>query len=1276
MFQFRRGPTRALVAYSFIAAALTGGVASAQATAEAPSAISAVTLRYNIPAQDLTAALTAFAHQSRAELIYAPDAAEGRQSATLNGAFSAVEAVEQILQGTGLDFVVTDGGGIMIGEPDVVAEYRRRLQNSSTGNLAVAQAKALADDASPADAPLPDIESARRAGIEEIIVTGQKREERLQDVPITMSAFSMDELDARKVEGGFDLLKAIPNVTFSKTNFSGYNFQIRGIGTQAVSATTDPGVAVSMNNTTLIVNRLFEQEYLDMERVEVLRGPQGTLYGRNATAGVINVITHKPVMGVFEGEVKYEIGNYGAQRFRGHYNIPLNDSDTLAARIAYASTMRDGYGTNLAAGEFNVSPDLDNRDLWTGRVSIAWQPTDRFRADFIFERFEEDDNRLRTSKQLCHRDPGLATLDGVPVEDLFGGTISPDRFEFQVRSQLSQGCLPRSLFDTGNPADPNDNGAYGTPNGNALPFVRGGRNSIFNIGVYVNDEGCQGGQVVDPCVTDPLSSGPQSRDLRTIYSPLQPEYEAGSDYYELSFDFDLTDGLTLSSQSVYMENTLYATQDFLRFRALPMFGESSNAGFQIDPNDPDKGRFYTFLRGVFQDRVFDDPQLGPSKNLLIQDLSQQDARQFSQELRLTSDLDGPLNFSLGANYTRFETVTDYFVFSNGFTSLIYGGSGLYVGDPFLHSVAWAGEDTPGLFAGPSPVRPGAAAGIGSEMALGCGTRIDPDAIDEGFDGGSRATCAYVQPGSIRDVAANPEGHQFFLSRNPYELDSAALFGEVYYRLTPELKLTAGLRYSWDRKVFTPVPSQTLLADWRGRIESGFLRALPTNAFVDEEGEVPAVDDREAIARWCDPVTGIYPGGVICALGGTAENGRGYPAEPDITQEWWVPTGRLGIDWQPLLSFTDETLIYAFITRGYKAGGANPPSIAWPQGLLIARAQGAAAPPTFEPEYVNAIELGTKNTLLDGALMLNGSLFYYDYSDYQVSKIVDRSAANENFDARIWGIELESMLALTPDTLLNASIGYLRTRIADGEQSLDLMDRTQSGGEAFLNPDWARQREEIITGALTLCDANPNDVRCRYPDGFDEWVLIKPTITQSSNCIAPMALVRELLEAGEGASDSLATLCPGGRVSTEQRYFPGYNAVTDAPNGSAGFLADIGGNELPNAPRFTVALGAQHTYYLPGGNWSATGRVDWYWQDESFYRVYNTEYDQLRAWDSTNLSFWVSNDRHQLTIEAYVKNVFDEAPITGAFLNSDDTGLSTNVFTLDPRLIGLSIRKRF
>src|SRR5262249_7837414 len=176
-------------------------------------------------------------------------------------------------------------------------------------------------------------ETVSGSAVEGLVVTAQKRREQIQDVPIAISAFNADALQAQKIEGGFDLLKAIPNVTFSKNNFSGYNFSIRGIGTKAISVTTDPGVAVEFNDTPLIRNRLFEQEYFDVERVEVLRGPQGTLHGRNATAGVINVLSNKPDLDVFDGQIKGEVGNFHTKRLSGFVNVPLIE-DVLAARFA------------------------------------------------------------------------------------------------------------------------------------------------------------------------------------------------------------------------------------------------------------------------------------------------------------------------------------------------------------------------------------------------------------------------------------------------------------------------------------------------------------------------------------------------------------------------------------------------------------------------------------------------------------------------------------------------------------------------------------------------------------------------------------------------------------------------------------------------------------------------------------------------------------------------------------------------------------------------------
>src|SRR3546814_13746661 len=103
-----------------------------------------------------------------------------------------------------------------------------------------------------------------------------------------------------------------------------YNISIRGIGTKAISASSDPAVAVSFNNTPLIRNRLLESEFFDLARVEVLRGPQGTLYGRNATGGVVNIIPALPEQD-FGLDAKVEVGNYKSMRLQGMINVPVTD---------------------------------------------------------------------------------------------------------------------------------------------------------------------------------------------------------------------------------------------------------------------------------------------------------------------------------------------------------------------------------------------------------------------------------------------------------------------------------------------------------------------------------------------------------------------------------------------------------------------------------------------------------------------------------------------------------------------------------------------------------------------------------------------------------------------------------------------------------------------------------------------------------------------------------------------------------------------------------------
>lgn len=947
--------------------------------------------------------------------------------------------------------------------------------------------------------------------VEELIVTAQKKEERIQDVPIAISAFSQEALDARKIDGGFDLLRAVPNVTFSKSNYSGYNFSIRGVGTKAVSATSDPGVAVAFNNTTLLRNRLFEQEYLDVERVEVLRGPQGTLFGRNATAGVVNVITARPQLETFDGEVEIEVGSYTTRRGSGMLNVPLGD--TLALRLAGAFTERDGYGYNLTTQQ-----DVDSRHLWSTRLSLAWEPTDRLRADFIWERFEEDDSRLRTGKQLCHHDAGPETLPGVV------GPIDP-----LLRGRLSTGCKPGSLYDKD---------AYGVPNGISIPFVFAGM-TIATLGytepLYYMDPAFPWGPSWNAAAApipviqyglDPYGNLQQSRDLRTIESNLQPRYEAKADIFSLNVSYDLTDSLTLTSQTLYNEDKVWSFQDYNRFRTLPLWNDPAGL-YEIFPDsfDPSTWNDPTRLAGLTPGGVFCDPQIGCSDSIAGFEISSSESEQFSQEFRLESSFDGPFNFTVGANYMKVEGLNDYYLFFNAVTILAMSVYNL--------------TDT-----------------------YGCGLIF----------GQPSSTCMYVDPNPVDEL--DGKGHNYFRNQNPFKTESRAIFGEAYWSPSDTLKLTFGLRYTDDEKTFTPWRSQLL------------------------------------------------------------QNGYEYGPDPDINQDWQEFTGRLGFDWKPELGFTDETMLYGFYSRGYKGGGANPPRAA---GMPVA----VENPITFDPEYVDAFEIGAKNTLLGGSMTLNLSAFYYDYKDYQVSKVVDRTVVNENFDAQVWGLELESVWRPVENLTLFANLGLLNTKIGDGESSIDIFNRTQG------NPDW---------------------------------IVSTPFIQQTSNCIYPREIAGRFAAMGlfpgaAGIASPIVLAClnylnPGAWAAY------GFDPA-DHPeiNNGAGFAADLSGNELPNAPHWTLSIGGEYRWRLASG-WEVIARGDYYRQGDSYARVYNTVADRLKGWDNANLSLVVAKPADALTFEVYAKNIFDKTPITDAFLNSDSTGMTTNVFTLDPRIIGVSVRKGF
>ncbi|MGE5564971.1 MAG: TonB-dependent receptor domain-containing protein [Parcubacteria group bacterium] len=1036
---------------------------------------------FDVPAQPLNAALQTFARQAQLQVIFAEAETKSLRAPPLNGSYSADEALQVLLAGTQL--------------------------KASRNNKGVLQVAVNAD-------PQSGSAAGDGAEVEALIVTAQKREEDIQDVPIAMSAFSQEDLTRSQVATGADLMTQVPNMTFTKTNFSGYSIQIRGIGTQAISATVDPAVAVAFNNTPFIRNRFFEQEFYDLQRIEVLRGPQGTLYGRNATAGVVNILSAKPNLAEFQAKVSADVANYKSTRLEGMVNIPIVE-DIAALRLAAAWTKREGFVDN----EITDNP-IDGRDLWSARVSLRFEPTDWFSANLIYEHFQEDDDRLRSGKQLCHRDPGVYGL-----------------------AEFSGGCKPGSLYSPE---------AFGVPNGFTLPYYHG----LQRAGLPVSH------------IFDAYVSQTQSTDLRVIESTVDPHYKADSDLGEIQISVDLDSGLTLTSETGYNRDFIFSTQDFNRFNTAPgAFVFNAFDRLQNASNNP---------TAVDENGVFCDPQVGCADRIVVVDLSTAKSTQFSQEFRLASGYDGPFNFSLGANFLRYDTEDKYYVFFNTIS--------LYAALPGWFSTV-EGTVMPPYVGGQSDnqecLRKGMVEGVQGELPSVFG-------------------CIYIDPNPIEHL--NDLGHNYFLSKNPYKLLSYAVFGEAYYELAQNLKVTAGLRWTVDKKQAPRIPSWLLAA-----------------------------------------------------------NTVGYPVSEVVEQEWRQPSGRLAIDWKPDLSITDETLIYASYAHGYKAGGANPPpaniATAFPpndgriQDTLI-------QPRTFDPEFVDAYEMGSKNTLFDGKLTLNLATFYYNYKDYQISQIINRSAVNYNFDARIWGLELEADWRPLENLRLGLKAGYQDTRIADGEQAIDIMDRTAG------DPNW------IVARPFATIPSN-----CILPRWFADYGITDMYI---GDCTTAYLQGKD-----PATGDPYQPNPPADTIdkASHQYYshdgvpYPGFDPLT-APNNGEGIFTDLSGHQLPNAPHYTGTLTADYTLPLPRG-WLATLHTDFYYQSEAWSRVFNlTGYDRLKAYYNLNLAAIFSNEDAGWTVMAYIKNALDADNITGSFLNSDDTGLTTNVFLNEPRLYGIRVTKQW
>jgi outer membrane receptor protein involved in Fe transport len=884
--------------------------------------------------------------------------------------------------------------------------------------------------------------STTTSTFEEVVVTAQRKSENIQDVPIAVTALSPADLKDQRIETGANLAQAVPNMTFQPGAYAKPNFVIRGIGYQLVTSTGEAGVAIHVNDAPLTLSRIAQEDFFDVERIEVLRGPQGTLYGRNATGGVINVITKKPTS-TLEGGVTAEVGNYSNYKANGFVNIPMGEMFGL--RVAGDFAQRDGYQTNQFNGE-----DVGNLKMWATRATLGFKPSDRFEGHLMWEHFDQDDGGSSNggnTRSICKRDPGPVSIGAASLTDGNANNATIRAFE-------SLGCAPSSIYDP--------SALTGAVNG-------------------VGDFGNRLGMAIGIASGDVLAGNVEPSSRYGTDLDQNPYNTSVNDLAQLDMKFSLTGQLDLGLLATYSEDHVKAGAGGLRAT------KAFNGGLTIA-----------------SPQILDGAPLAYWTNATFNDLKTQE---YSGELRLQSSYSGALNFSVGAIYVNLDRRDNVMIFDN---------INKYFGTNFL------------------------------------GLAVDP------------------RPASEADGA-----HYYYQSLNPYHLESMAGFGEVYWTITDTVKMTLGARYTDDKKTF---------------------------------------DENTSAGNLLTP-------------------GVGYKFGTPQVAEFKEPTGRLNFDWRPKLGFTDDTLLYASVSRGYKGGGFNPPNLV-PQG-------------TYDPEFVNAFEIGTKNELLNRTLLLNVTGFYYDYKGYQFTQAAVFGTVTSNIDAHIYGAEFESVWEPIEKLKFNAQVGYLKSEIQPGPNASSIDQYNTTGG----NPNLTFMK--TLTGGCLVNTANFEHLVNDIKNGVN---------STTAGGTVPTA-------------NSLANTFFGPNYCNTLH--SEYNLFAGTPGaGVSGAQLSIAGNRLPNVPEVTIALGAQYKFNI-GSSWELTPRVDYRHQGDVYSDLFNNEDNRVRSFDLANVTVSLAKPDNQLSFQAYVKNVTDEDAIIGASLGGGAIlGNPRSITVANPRTFGLSVTKGF
>jgi outer membrane receptor protein involved in Fe transport len=431
----------------------------------------------------------------------------------------------------------------------------------------------------------------------------------------------------------------------------------------------------------------------------------------------------------------------------------------------------------------------------------------------------------------------------------------------------------------------------------------------------------------------------------------------------------------------------------------------------------------------------------------------------------------------------------------------------------------------------------------------------------------------------------------------FNLDSYGIFGEAYYDVSERLRLTLGLRYNSDKKY---VRARSPLA------------TFPAPFGIQNAFESPFIGQLDA-----DPGT---PGNQLWQERNVSFN---------------EVTGRFVADFR----VTDDNLLYASYSRGYKSGGINPPL-----------SPVFAVPDFFEPETIDAFEIGSKNQFAGGTLQVNAVAFYYKYKGLQLSRIVARTSVNDNVDANIWGLELEAVARPIPPLQANLSLSYLSTEVSQDTFLTDPFDPTGGRSDAVIVKDLSNASNCVVVptaaGNAALSNGYVASVNSalglRAPTSFPSDSGLAPGVTGAFGLCSVLA--------ANAAAAGVSVLSPGVDVNLK-------------------------GSQLPQAPEYKIAGGLQWTQDLASGI-SIVPRWDFAFTGESFGSVFNTARTRVPSYFVMNAQIQVNGPDNRWYARGFIQNITDNSAITGLYSTDQSSGNFTNIFTLEPRRYGLAVGFNF